>query len=69
MTLVFKLVRTFNVAPDRQENEGSRQDDLERIEQGADTSAEVRVRNGLFSAIDPSRVPLVGIRRRIMLVD
>jgi hypothetical protein len=59
---------TFNVLERRREKERARQADLARIEQGLDTPAEVRDRNGLFSALDPSRARVVlGRRRRIVL--
>ncbi|MDP4003548.1 hypothetical protein [Methylobacterium sp. NEAU K] len=60
-------IATSSVSERRREKERARQDDLVRIEQGLETPAEVRDRNGLFSALDPSRVRLVGRRRRIAL--
>lgn len=58
---------TFNVSERRSEKERARQADLARIEQGLDTPVEVRDRNGLFSALDPSRARVLGRRGRIML--
>lgn len=60
---------TFNVAERQREKERARQTDLARIEQGLDTPGEVRARNGLFSALDPSRARVLGRRRRIVPDD
>lgn len=63
------LPETFVVSNLRREKERARQEDLARIAQGLDSPAAVRDRNGLFSALDPSRVRLVGRRRRVDLDD
>lgn len=60
-------IATFSVSERRREKERERQADLQRIEQGLDTPAEVRDRNGLFSALDPSRARAIGRRRGIRL--
>lgn len=57
---------TFNVSKRRREKEQARKADLARIENGLAPPAEVRDRNGLFSALDPSRTRVIG-RRRIIL--
>jgi hypothetical protein len=59
--------RTFNVSERRREKERARQEDLARLAQGLDTPAEVRDRNGLFSALDPARAQVLGRRRRVAL--
>lgn len=60
-------VATFNVSERRREKERSRQADLSRIAQGVIAAADVRDRNGFFSALDPSRARVLGRRRRVPL--
>ncbi len=62
-------LETFSVAARRREKEKSRQEDLARIAEGLVTPAQVRDRNGPFSALDPSRARVLGRRRRISLTD
>ena len=45
----------FSVSERRRQKERGRQNDLVRLAKGLDTPAEVRDRNGLFSALDPAR--------------
>ncbi len=60
-------VASYSVLERRREKERARNADLLEIEQGLAAPAEVRDRNFLFSALDPSRVRLLGRRRRIPL--
>lgn len=60
-------VASFSVSKRRQEKELSRQADLSRLDQGLVAPADLRDRNGFFSALDPSRARVVGRRRRIRL--
>lgn len=57
----------FSVLERRREKQHAREEDIRRIEQDKDAPADVRDRNFLFSALDPSRVRLIGRRRRISL--
>jgi hypothetical protein len=60
-------VPTFSVSERHREKEQSRQADLARIAQGLVSGADVRDRNGFFSALDPSRARVLGRRRRVPL--
>lgn len=60
-------VASFSVSERRREKDLSRQADLLRIAQGLVAPADLRDRNGFFSALDPSRARVVGRRRRIPL--
>lgn len=62
-------VASFNVSERRLEKDVSRQADLLCIAQGLVAPADVRDRNGFFSALDPSRARVVGRRRRVRLDD
>jgi hypothetical protein len=67
MDPVMPPVTTFNVSERRREKDHSRQVDLARIAQGGVAAADVRDRNGFFSALDPSRARVLGRRRRVSL--
>lgn len=60
---------SFHFEDRRLEKELSRREDLARLERGEISQADLAQRNGLFSALDPSKAKVIARRARVRIDD